>query len=305
MDELSQAKQIRIVPDGPPFIYHTLQVPAEEMEQLMANYEPAFVASLNSIWQNKDRHREKRRTSIVKELDIPNPQINLLAGAQPAYLQRVFPDEVWRTGISRRMLMIYANKRTEKFDIFEERTKSESLREQILSELTLLSTLYGQMKWEPAAGTWVREWSLGSQEPAPKHSKLTHYLTTRSEYIIRLSMIAAISARRELVIRMDDVIRARGWLFDAEKKMADIFREMIGKSDREIVDELHRFVQALWAKDSRKPISGSTIRFFLYDRTPSDKIEGLMLFCERANILARAAAGADLWIPRQRPEPME
>lgn len=98
-------------------------------------------------------------------------------------------------------------------------------------------------------------------------------------------------------ITLSDFNRAKDWLLDAERWMPDIFREMLGKSDGQLLKELHMALYAAWARNGQKPLPAAFIWNFLQTRTTADRIERIINTAEKANIIARVA-GTDSWIPR-------
>ena len=304
VDELGGAKQVRLTSEGPPLTYHCLLIPSEEFQVLLPSYNPEFVGVLNGLWMNKELHKEKRRTSIVKELIIEKPTLNILAGTQPAYLANAFPEEVWNTGIARRLFMIFAGERPI-FDIFAKGHKTPDRRSALILRLSQLAALHGPVFWEPAVEKAVRDWHLAGGPPVPAHSRLLHYVQSRTLVLVKLMVIAALAARGELVVRLEDHTRAMGWLLEAEKLMPDIFRAMLGKSDIQVINEIHEYVFAMWSKDRQKPVPGTLIRAFMLDRVPQDKTEIILAGAERANVIARVAGTQDSWIPKVRPGQVE
>jgi len=257
-----------------------------------------FVGTLNALWNNKRTHREVRRTGQRTDITIENPTLNILGGAQPAWLASVFPPEAWDTGIGRRLLMIYGAQAPWK-DIWASPTQQPGLRQSILDRVGQLSLEYGQLDVEPNVIEYLRKWDQQGQEPKPTHSKLVHYLSTRYQTLMKLCIVSALS-RGEKAITLQDLERSMDWLFAAENVMPDIFRAMVGKSDRDIVNELHMFVVAAFARNRAKPVSGELVRRFLLDRLPHDKVESMILTCERANVISRVAGTADLFVPGTR-----
>lgn len=300
VDTLAKAKNIRLVPNGNAITYHSLLIPAEEFSVLLPTYDMEYIGTLNSIFNNKPLHEESRRTGTVKELSIENPQINILGGVQPSFLGSVFPEEVWSTGFARRIIMVYSGE-TPMQSIFYEPELPPQARESILHRLGQMSQMYGQMTWEPAAAEKIDRWHCAGGPPAPTHSKLAHYVRSRTLHAIKLAIISAIARTGHLTIQLADVSRAIEWLLEVEKLMPDIFREMIGKSDSQVLEELHYFVTAMWNKEGRKPIPEKFIWEFLGQRLPSEKIEKVLMVAEKGNVIARQA-GTDLWVPRPRPE---
>ncbi len=297
IDTLANSKSIRLPPDGAPVLYHSLLIAAEEFSVLLPTYDMEYIGSLNSIYNNKPLHVETRRHGPAKDVSIENPQLNMLGGVQPSWLGSMFPEEAWATGFARRVLMIYSPE-TPMVDVFAEPELPVDARVDMLRKIGAISQLYGQCLWEPAASERIGKWHLAGGPPAPQHSKLAHYLRSRTMMAIKLAIISAVSRTGKLVISKLDADRAIEWLLDAERVMPDIFRAMIGKSDTQIIEELHYFVLNIWTKNHRKPVSGESIWNFLSQRVPSDKVEKILMVAERANILQRVAGAGDLWLPK-------
>ena len=302
MDNLVKAKSTKLPPSGPPIVYHSLLIAAEEFSVLLPAYDMDYIGALNSIWTNKALHEESRRTGSVRELKIENPQLNMLGGAAPAWLSTIFPEDAWNTGFGRRVIMIYSSETPIK-DIFAKTPDRHEIRQKMLHKLSGFADLYGAARWTPEAVEMLRAWHLAGRPPEPTHSKLVHYKSSRLQLTLKLAIISGVSRTGQPVISEADVKRAWHWLFEAEKLMPDIFRAMIGKSDKQIIDELYLYTMASYARDkAKRGVDGAVLRQFLQDRIPHDKIESLIQSCERAGLLARVAGTADSWVPKPRHE---
>ena len=199
-----------------------------------------------------------------------------------------------------RMIMIYAAQGP-KVDIFGTRTESVDLYAALRAKVTELSKLYGRMWWEKDAARTLNDWHMSNGPPTPTHSKLTYYCNRRTTlHAPKLAMVSAASRGNELRITRIDVERAIAWLVQAESLMPDIFREMVGKSDGEVLRELHFFMWRIWQRD-KKPIHESRLINFLKDRVPHEKILRLIEIAERANIISRGA-GTTLYVPKPHTE---
>jgi hypothetical protein len=299
VDELNKATVVHLPKVGPPDTRHELLVASEEFQVLLPAWDSGMVGTLNALWNNRDEHSETRRHGPVKELTIKKPYTNILAGVQPSYLAEHFTDATWETGFVRRVIMIYGADAPRK-KLFERDKSVHRLRKNILGRLSHLSTLYGEAKWAPDASIKMNDWYMEGGHPVPDHSKLKWYNETRAEFIIKLSLISALSRTSELLIEVQDVERAMNWLFSAERYMPDVFRAMQGRSDAAILDELHYFMWNLWEKNGKKPIAGRLIYHFLSVRVPTEKIDRIVDVAERSNIIARLGGTPDDWIPRPR-----
>jgi hypothetical protein len=296
MDEIKASRSTRIVPTGPPLVYHSLLIAAEEFEMLLPDYDKEYIGALNSIFNNKSFHRETRRTGSVRELKIEFPQLNILAGVQPSYFISTFPEEAWSTGFARRIIMVYAAEAPFR-ELWGQVPDQAVGHEDLLHRLGQMSQLYGQAKWTEPAAAALADWHRQGGPPAPGHSKLAHYVRSRTLHATKLALVSAVSRSGGLVIELADVERAIEWLVGAERLMPDIFREMAGKSDSQVIEELHYFAMQVYNREKQKPIHRSLLVHFLSQRTPSEKIDRILAVAEQANILTRLAGTTDMFKP--------
>jgi hypothetical protein len=276
-------------------IYHSLLIAAEELSVFLPTYDGEFIATLISIWNNKDLHHEKRRHGPATNVSIDNPQINLLAGVQPAWLGETFPETAWSSGIGRRLIMVYSSEKP-LIDIFAEPDVSVELRNSLLERLGQMSQLHGQIMWEREAADHVSAWHMTGGQPVPKHSKLAQYVETRTEFVEKLAIVSAVARTGKLIIRIEDAHRAIEWLTDVERVMPDIFRAMIGRSDAQVLEELYLFALSMWGS-KHTPVPNEAVWRFLAERVPSEKIDKLIQTCQNMGALRK---DGDTWTPLAR-----
>jgi hypothetical protein len=304
LDTLAASQSIHLPREGKPIEYHSLLCAAEEFSVLLPSYDMEYIGALNDIWNCPEDYEEKRRTGAVKTLAIENPQLNLLGGYQPSLMATTFPEEAWSSGFARRLILVYASEAPHK-DLFSFDDSLEEIIESrkiaILTRLANYSQIHGNMKWERQAQDILNEWDRKGGPPAPTHSKLSHYLGSRTHFVVKLAIISALSRSYELVITEIDVNRAIAWLLEAEAVMPDLFRDMLGKSDNQLIDELHYYVLADFSKNRQKPVQANKLWNFMRQRCPSEKIDRIIMAAERSNVIGRVAGtfGDDAqYIPR-------
>lgn len=273
--------------------YHSLLVPADEFGVFVSAHDLDFLSVINAVYDNRPYYREKRRT-LNREVDITNPQLNILAGTQPGFLGSLLPDEAWSMGFTSRLIMIYSGE-SQVVDLFGETPNKEKDFAHLVAGLDRIAALCGQMGWTQDAQTTITKWIDGGQSPVPKHSKLEHYVQRRILNVIKLSMISAISRGESIAIGQEDVIRATDWLLDAEKTMPDIFREMIRQSDNDVIQELHLFAWRVFAP-KKEPIHESKLIGFLQMRLPSNKVPLVLQLAVKSHLLEDIGGG--MFTPR-------
>lgn len=304
IDDLNKSQKTFLPPQGTIITFHSLLVAAEEFEVLMPSYDPLFIGTLNRIWNNPSYHKETRRHGPAdsREINMPFPQLNILAGATPAYFAAHFPEEAWNTGLIRRTILVFSATPQQK-DFFSPDETSEEDFSDLLHRLSTLSNLYGEASWSIEAFNKIRTWhNLGTNNnggpPVPTHSKLQYYNTTRTQTLIKLSLISGVSRLGFPKIEESDVTRAMDWLFEVEALMPDIFRAMAGRSDHQILEELHYWIYSQFISNKQKPVHATRIRYFLSQKVPSEKVENLLKLATATNVIARLAGHDDLFVPR-------
>jgi hypothetical protein len=301
IDRLAKSTQTRLPPEGPPVEYNSLLVAAEELGIFLPAYDLEFIGVLNGVYNNPTVYSEERRHGPSREVSIPFPQLNILGGVQPGWLASVFPEEAWGMGLTSRMIMIYSSE-GHKHDLFTEGKDHSISRARIISRLSTISQLYGELEWTKEARDRLVTWHMADGPPTPQHSKLEHYCRRRTLHAIKLSVTSSISRTcRVGAIELIDVNRAIEWLLEAELHIPDVFRAMVGRSDHQIIEELYYYLLSLYKSAGNSPIHESRLFSFLSQRAPSDKVQKLLEIAERSNVLVRMA-GTDTYRPQPRHE---
>jgi len=295
IDALGRAKQVKLNECGQTEEYHSMLVAAEEFKVLLPAYDMEYIGTLERVWNSPLKHTEERRFN-VKLVEITRPQLNILAGVQPSYFATVFPEEVWSTGLARRIVMVYSAERRIR-DPFTEYPDPIEIRKCILAKLSAISVMWGELKWAPDAKSYFQAWVLAGEPPVPTHSRMIPYNTERVRFVQKLAGISAVSRKIDLSgIDRIDIERALEWLFEIETKMPYVFRAMQGKNDWAVVEELYHWIVALHRKTG-KPIPGGRIIEFIGERTLSEKVERTLALAVRTRAIECVDQGADLWKP--------
>ncbi len=299
IDAIGAASRKMVLSETGLMEFHSLLVASSEFGVLVPAHDLEFLNTLNHIYDNPGNYRENRRSMGDNQVDIRNPQLNILGGTQPAYLANLLPEEAWGMGFTARVLMVYSSKAIN-VPLFRKQASRAPEFKRLLAGLSRVAGLYGAMTFSPEAEVYIEKWAEDGCKPVPDHSKLANYTSRRILHALKLSIVAAVAAGSP-TIRVQDFERGRGWLLAAEATMPDIFREMVGKSDVQVIDELHYFCWTLWVKE-KNPIHVSRLIHFLQHRVPSEKIMRVIEVAEKANILERMAGTTDTYKPRPKHE---
>ena len=281
IDTLSKAKQTKVYPPRDMLEYHSLTIFADELGVFLPAHDTSFLSVMNKLFDNPDDYDESRRG---RETDhtLVNPQANLIAGTQPDFLASLLPPTAWGMGFMSRMLMVYAGK-SPRPKLFGKRVKIDT--RDLVEDLRAISELHGELDWSEGAENELTSWHESGMAPEPQHSKLKHYLPRRILTMLKLCIISSVSRSNSMLIEKEDVIRAREWLLEIEALMPDIFKDMSGNSDMQLIQDLHYYLWQHYSKTNKAPIHDSMIRRFLSARTPPYNVEHLMKLMVATKVL--------------------
>ena len=298
LDFLEEAKQVKMLTSTEMIQYHSLAVAASEFGVFVPAHDLEFLSALNHIFDNPPSYKETRRTT-KKTLDIVNPQLNVIAGTQPAFLSTLLPEAAWGMGFMSRQLLIYSGEPLT-VELFSFEVSNKDHRDALIKDLREIGKLFGQFQFDQEAKAAITEWNNSGRQPVPEHSKLAHYNARRIIHVLKLCMVSSISSRTDLLVTRNDFERAKAWLIDAETRMPDIFRAMVLKSDADVLQDLLIYAWEMYNKANKKPIHKSRIVGFLQTKVPAEKILRIIETAELSGLLEREFGSDSLYIPKAR-----
>jgi hypothetical protein len=282
LDKMAEAEQTKPVA-GQLLTYASLAVCASEFGVFVKAHDTAFLNQLNELYDCGNVFQESRRSRKGDDLEIHNPQISVLAGTQPQFLGSMLPEEAWGMGFMSRMIMVYHGTPT-KPDLFGQ--SHEVKISPLVDTLLNICDLEGEIVFSKEAQQALTAWYAQDLRPVPSHSKLKHYNTRRILHTLKFCMISA-AARLSMTVELFDFQRAQDWILRAESTMPDVFKDMGGKSDISLLQDLESAVRQSYYKNNR-PISESHLRAFIQARTPAYNIKNVLDAAVQSNIICHA-----------------
>jgi hypothetical protein len=302
VDTLVDSRRVVILPEGAGIMeYHSLQISVSELGVLVNAHDLEFLSVINRIFDNSKVFRERRRhVKGGQEIQIVAPQLNILAGTQPGFLASVLPEEAWLMGTTSRFIMVFAAE-TPSCDLFAEYIEREPAYAELSAWMLPWTEMHGQFRWDnDAVGEMQRihKNGLNNFTPVPDHPKLEHYRPRRTQFLIRLAMISAMSRTSNTVIEQFDVERARHWLLSAEATMPAIFKAMSTKSDAQLIDELHTLCWREYKAGKNAAMPTKFLVNFLHERVYSERIPKIIETMNKAGLITDL--GGDMFRPNPR-----
>lgn len=300
-DYLSKAKIRKTGPDPEAealgvdqgFHYHSAFLAVTELSDLIRDHDTALLGALHGLYDCLPFIEEERRYRADNPIKIPRPQISLLGGTTPAYISRTFPPSAWDEGFMARSILIYSSDMIEP-DLFgsEEEVTDPYIARELVEDLRQIGTMVGRMQFSDDCKSAMKQWQRSGREPKPTHNRLEHYCTRRMRHAIKLSIIASADRGNDLVVTAEDFQQALAWMIEAEEAMPQIFMEMVGKSDGQVMAELAHFVRAQFESVmpglKAQPVRRGLLVNFLRNKVPSYQIDKIIETACEAEMIQKA-----------------
>lgn len=283
IDALVESERHIIRPKEDPSVvqFNSLSVVSNELGTFLTAYESDFMSVLTDLWDNKN-YSETRRSSKLN-IKIESPQINMIAATTPVWLTNFLPEGAWDMGFLSRVMLAYSGA-DEPGDLFTMNSFDSSLHKDLSHDIKQIFNLYGKMEFTPEAAEAITRWHKAKGPPIPDHPKLANYNTRRTSHLLKLCMVAAVSAGNDLLITLDHYVEALGWLTELEETIPDIFKSMKVAGDSKTIEEAYYFVYKSFSKD-KKPVSEHRLFAFLSERTPAHNVERIATLMVKGGLL--------------------
>ena len=289
VDALREANRKLIKPTQTPSIvdFNSLMIIANEMGVLVPGYDNEFMNTLTDLYDGK-RYAEKKRGKDLSYV-MKHPQLNLLAATTPSYLNSVMPEGAWDQGFISRVVLVFSGEQIIK-SLFTEDNMPESSFNALAHDLKIIGDLFGKIKFTHEAAAAIDKWNMLKGPPRPEHPKLLHYNTRRTAHLLKLSMIACVACRDELVVTIDDFNTALSWLLEAEIYMPDIFKSMASGGDARAIEDTYYYAYQVYTKE-KAPVSEARIIEYLQNRVPAHSVERVLQVMIKSKLLEKQLDG--------------
>lgn len=251
--------------------FNHLTIVASELGVFLPEYDRLFMNTLTKLYDGE--HYEQRRRTKGIHITMPRPQLNIISGTTPSYLNTLLPEGAWDQGFTSRSIFVYCGTAalTDIFETVPSPTHNESVYSGLIADLKSINGLYGKFEWDERAVKAIVQWNASGLAPVPEQPKLLHYNSRRLAHLIKLCIVASAAKGNEKRIKLEDYQTALDWLLEAEAQMPDIFVNMGIGGDSKAIDDAWFYVYTHFIK-TKTPMLESRLYAFLRDRVASHNV---------------------------------
>ena len=235
LEDLELARQEEQLPDGTTFEHNSLYIISGEFESFLGQKgdNQKMVVLLTDLFDCKNRPYRYRTKSSGSNV-ISSVFLNLLAATTPVSLAEAFPARAIGGGLSTRILFIWAEDKEQKVDIPELRSNTISLKNDLISDLDVISRLCGGYNFSDLSKKWWKDWYNEYEERDPnrlcKDPAFKGWYSRKPLLIMKVAMSLSASQRNTLVATPDDFFQGLEYIEEVEKTMANAF-VAVGRSE--------------------------------------------------------------------------
>lgn len=289
VDELASDKSVQTTTiNGSEHTYSSLLIPAAELGTLIQEYDITQISIMNELYDCNDLYSERTRGGGV--LEIQRPHINMIMGTQPKFLSHVFPEAAFGMGLTSRIIMVYDDEQTE-LDLFAQKDGNDEQFQRVVEAFKPIAKAKGQFEVSEDAQALLQQQHRAGFPPKPDSFKLVHYNSRRTAHVLKLSMIVGVARHGIPFIDTADVVNAIELLHDAESRMEEIFHEMAGGSETEVIREAFQQLMKEYHKNEQKPLPEKTLHSFLQQRVAAWKVDYIVKAMYKSGAIVAVGPG--------------
>lgn len=236
---------------------------AEEMSDFFGTDNLEFITLLTALWSYKGTYKQRIKTG--RSVHIPNPCINIFAGATHDSFQQTFPSRLLGTGFLARFILIYGSIPADSEIAFPESPVVTAQGElgKILARIK--HNTLGQIEIQDAEKLVFSE--VLKYYSGPQDARFKHYKTRRFVQLLKIAISFAASNLRTRIIQ-EDILNANTLLYMTEQEMGKALGEFGKSKNSEVANKI---MQALYA--TIKPLN--TLEIFKLVSNDLSKIQEL------------------------------
>lgn len=237
----------------------------EEISSLFKSHTHDLV---NFLLQAYDCGDYRYETLSRGEDIIKNCCLSFFGGTTPDFIARSFGTEILGQGFSSRTWFIYAPKNRKEVLFIEDFTpEQEAARNDILAHVKKLTGLYGQVRLEPDALIFMKEWweNINPTKKANASPRLIPYYSRKQLHVLKLAAGIHFADKLDMTITLDECQSALALLESWEMDM----HHALCVGDKNPLSELSRGIQKYLGRNG--PTGEKDLFIEFYEKCPESQ----------------------------------
>lgn len=229
--------------------HSSLTVYSSELAVFLGYNNPAMLSDLCDWYDCRDQWKYQTKGAGTSDY-IDNVWVNILGGTTPGLLQTTIPVDAIGSGLTSRMVFVYADKKGKVIPTPFTTPEERELRKLLVEDLEIISSFKGQFKvTKEFIGAWTEFYTTSNEVRPFQDDRFLGYFDRRAATILKLCMVLVASRTSSMVINEKDLFFAIDTLSKVERTMQ---RALQGIGRNPLSDILHR---VMFEVASKKEVS--------------------------------------------------
>lgn len=269
-----------------------------ELENFLKLHDEGFNGTMIALYDGKVEDTQYVHSTVGGvSAGITNPWLNLIGATTPSWIRQSIPENMIGGGLFSRIVFVCADKRNRiiAYPKYEAKRDRSKLRDDLIHDLLIISTLYGEMTPTLEAIQFGTEWYRKLEGSRALHiagPRYDGYYARKQAHVHKLAMILSVARKNDRSIETKDLQDAIIVMEGAEKSLFRVF-EAVGQVDEaKRTDEIQLMVRA------HKKLTNQEL--FNLMRTTMSKEEfrsAVTIAFETGLIKPMQEGGKNYWIP--------
>lgn len=217
----SAAALIKQFADLPSKEHQSLTAYSYELGSFLGSNSTEMVDFVTDIY---DGNPDWDKQTILRGMEkIPRPWFNIMGATTPRWLGDHLPSTAVEGGFVSRTIWVYSDKRILK-PMAGMTPEIRRLQDDLVNDLTHISTLSGEFCLQPEAQELYEQWRLDpARFPDIPDDRTSGYYERKHIHVLKLAMLLSLAEKDDLIITAKDVKAALAVLDATEPGMAKAF----------------------------------------------------------------------------------
>lgn len=287
------------MPDGTVYQHASLTITSKEFESFLgAKIENTKMITYLTDLFDAQKIPWKYRTKHAGTNVIPSVFLNLLAATTPESIASSLPSSAIGTGLTSRIMFIWADKKDKKVCYPEVTAEEEVLKDELLKDLYLISRMVGEFVFSSECKKkfelWYNDYDPGSRSRLCIDAAFTGWYERKPLYILKLAIIYSAAASRDMVVGWEHIKRAIETIEETEVLMPNVFKA-VGRST--IAADVDLVVESIKA---RGWMTEKNLLSLVWRDVDSNKLDNVLATGIRSGKIRRSFEGpkgqlGDVW----------
>jgi hypothetical protein len=290
IEDLEKSAIDEQMPDGSIYQHASLTITSKEFESFLgAKIENTKMITYLTDLFDAQKIPWKYRTKHSGNNVIPSVFLNLLAATTPESIASSLPSSAIGTGLTSRIMFVWADKKDKKVCYPEETPEEIALKELLLKDLYLISRMVGEFTFSSDCKKRFEDWYNNYEPNNParlcKDEAFTGWYERKPLYTLKLALIYSAATSANMIVEWNHIHSAITTIEETETLMPNVFKA-VGRStiaaDVDLVVEIIR---------ARKWITEKQLLSLVWRDIDSNKLDNVLATGIRSGKFRRSFEG--------------